>query len=148
MFSAVTVIGKKKLKKILWFSLGVLLLVIAYAGLVLPGIPWSTPAVGAAFCFAKSSDRMHRWIYGHKIFGPFLIGWQEKKIFPTKFKFFMLATMSVTLAILWFTTFNVNAIISSAIFMILVVIWAWRYPGSEQDYETRVKENKRIAWLK
>ena len=60
----------------------------------------------------------------------------------------MLATMSVTLAILWFTTFNVNAIISSAIFMILVVIWAWRYPGSEQEYENRVKENKRVAWLK
>ena len=136
------------MKKILWFSLGVLLLVIAYVGLVLPGIPWSTPAVGAAFCFAKSSDRMHRWIYGHKIFGPFLIGWQEKKIFPTKFKFFMIATMSVTLAILWFTTFNVNAIISSAIFMILVVIWAWRYPGSEREYENRVKEGKRIAWLK
>ena len=136
------------MKKILWFSLGIILLVVAYAGLILPGIPWSTPAVGAAFCFAKSSDRMHRWIYSHYIFGPFLIGWQEKKIFPTKFKFFMLITMSTTLAILWFTTYNINALISSTVFMILVVIWAWRFPGTEAEYERRVKQGKRIAWLK
>lgn len=136
------------MKKILWLSLGILLLVVAYIGVIVPGIPWSTPAVGAAFCFAKSSDRMHRWIYSHKIFGPFLIGWQEKNIFPTKFKFFMLLTMSTTLAILWFTTYNVNALIGSGLFMLLVVIWAWRFPGSEAEYEKRVKEGKRIAWLK
>lgn len=136
------------MKKILWFSLGIILLVVAYAGLILPGIPWSTPAVGAAFCFAKSSDRMHRWLYSHKVFGPFLIGWQEKKIFPTKFKYFMLGTMLTTLVILFMTTGNVIAVLSSFVFMTLVAIWAWRYPGSEEEYQQRVNEGKRIAWLK
>lgn len=60
----------------------------------------------------------------------------------------MLMTMSVTLAILWFTTYNINALIGSAIFMLIVVVWAWRFPGSEAEYESRVKEGKRIAWLK
>lgn len=136
------------MKKILWFSLGILLLAVAYAGLILPGIPWSTPAVGAAFCFAKSSDRMHKWLYSHKIFGPFLIGWQEKKIFPTKFKYFMIGTMTVSLVILFLTTGNVNALIGSGLFMLLVAIWAWRYPGSEDEYQRRVIEGKRITWLK
>lgn len=121
---------------------------VAYAGLILPGIPWSTPAVGAAFCFAKSSDRMNKWIYSHKIFGPFLIGWQEKKIFPTKFKFFMLGTMTSTLVILFVTTGNIVAVLSSFVFMVLVAIWAWRYPGSEEEYQRRVNEGKRIAWVK
>ena len=40
------------IKKALWFSLGCILLVIAFIGVYLPGLPWSTPAVGAAFCFA------------------------------------------------------------------------------------------------
>lgn len=136
------------MNKALWFTLGFILLIIAYIGIFVPGIPWSTPIVGAAFCFAKSNNRMHNWIYNHKMFGPFLIGWQEKKIFPTKFKYFMLVTMSSTLIILWFTTYNINAVISSSIFMLLVAIWAWRYPGSEQEYEKRVKENKRISWFK
>lgn len=136
------------MNKALWFTLGFILLIVAYIGIFVPGIPWSTPIVGAAFCFAKSNNRMHNWIYNHKIFGPFLIGWKEKKIFPTKFKYFMLVTMSSTLIILWFTTYNINAVISSSIFMLLVAIWAWRYPGSEQEYEKRVKENKRISWFK
>lgn len=136
------------MKKFLWFSLGMILLGVAFAGLVLPGIPWSTPAVGAAFCFAKSSERMHKWIYTHKVFGPFLTGWQEKKIFPIKFKYGMIATMLTTLAILFFTTGNINALIWSSVFMILVAIWAWRYPGSEEEYQRRVTEGKRITWLK
>jgi len=136
------------IKKLFWLVLGIIFVCIAYAGLILPGIPWSTPAVIAAFCFAKSSSRMHAWIYKHKIFGPFLIGWQEKKIFPTKFKYFMIATMLSSLAIMWFTTGNINAILWSGGFMILVAIWGWRYPGSAEEYERRVKEGKRIAWAK
>ena len=60
----------------------------------------------------------------------------------------MVITMCTSLLVLWFTTGNLNAIIWSGSFMVLVAIWGWRYPGSEQDYETRVKENKRVAWLK
>jgi uncharacterized protein len=136
------------MKKMLWFSLGIILLVVAYIGLILPGIPWSTPAVGAAFCFAKSSTRMHNWIYSHKVFGPFLTNWQEKKIFPTKAKYLMIGTMATSLAIMWFTTANLIAVAWLAFFMSVCVVWGWRYPGSEEEYEKRVKEGKRIAWLK
>jgi uncharacterized membrane protein YbaN (DUF454 family) len=114
----------------------------------MPGIPWSTPTVAAAYCFAKSSDRMHRWIYSHRIFGPFLIGWQEKRIFPTKAKYLMLVTMATSLAIMWFTTGNLVAIGYVSIFMLVCVIWGWRYPGSEEEYEKRVKEGRKIAWLR
>lgn len=136
------------MKKAFWFTLGILLLAIAYAGLILPGIPWSTPAVGAAYCFAKSNDRFHAWIYNHKVFGPFLRNWSEKRVFPTKMKYMMLATMATTLLILWLTTGNLIAVAWSAIFMTLVAIWGWRYPGSLEEHEHRIKEGRRIAWLK
>jgi uncharacterized protein len=136
------------LKKKLWFSLGILLLGIAYIGVVTPGIPWSTPTVGAAYCFAKSSDRMHRWLYNHKLFGPFLINWQEKKVFPTKMKYVMLLTMSSSLAILWFTTYNINAVLWSGVFMAAVAYWAWRFPGTVEEHERRIKAGKKIGWLK
>ena len=136
------------MKKAFWFTLGILLLAIAYAGLILPGIPWSTPAVGAAYCFAKSSDRFHAWIYNHKVFGPFLRNWSEKRVFPTKMKYMMLATMATTLLILWLTTGNLVAVAWSAGFMILVAIWGWRYPGSLEEHDRRVAEGKRVAWIK
>ena len=112
-----------KLTKILWFTLGVILIGIAYIGLIMPGIPWSTPTVAAAYCFAKSNDRMRNWLYNHKIFGPFLIGWQEKRIFPTKAKYLMLITMTISLAVMWFTTGNIAAIAYVSVFMIICAIW-------------------------
>ena len=46
-----------KIKKAFWFTLGILLVGVAYLGVLLPGLPWSTPILGATFCFAKSSPR-------------------------------------------------------------------------------------------
>jgi uncharacterized protein len=136
------------IKKALWFTAGIIFLGIAFVGIYVPGLPWSTPAVIAAYCFSKSSERMHRWLYNHKLFGPFLTGWTDKRIFPTKFKYFMVVTMCTSLTIMWFTTGNLNAIYWTGAFMAMVVVWGWRYPGSEEVYQQRKAAGKRIAWLK
>ncbi len=136
------------IRKLLWGGLGFLLLGVAILGVYLPGLPWSTPAVGAAYCFAKSSDRMHKWIYSHPLFGPFLTGWQEKRIFPTKFKYVMVLTMSTTVAFTWLATGNLAAVLWTGGFMMLVAVWAWRYPGSAAEHARRVAAGERIAWLK
>jgi uncharacterized membrane protein YbaN (DUF454 family) len=136
------------IKKALWFSLGCILLVIAFIGIYLPGLPWSTPAVGAAYCFAKSSQRMHDWIMNHKLFGPFLKGWATKRVFPTKFKYFMLVTMGSSIAFLWFSTGNIKAVAWSGGFMVLVAIWAWRFPGSSEEHARRIKTGSKVGWLK
>ena len=136
------------IKKALWFTAGIIFLGIAFVGVYVPGLPWSTPTVIAAYCFSKSSERMHKWLYNHKLFGPFLTGWQDKRIFPTKLKYFMLLTMSSSLVLMWFTTGNIKAILWTGGFMVLVAIWGWRYPGSEEIYQQRKAAGKRIAWLK
>ena len=86
------------LRKALWATAGFVLLGIAYLGVILPGLPWSIFVVMAAYCFAKSSKRMHDWLYNHKLFGPFLTNWASKKVFPLKLKYFMIATMATTVA--------------------------------------------------
>lgn len=91
---------------------------------------------------------MHKWLYNHKTFGPFLANWVHCRVFPTKMKWLMLLTMASSLGIIWFTTHDVSALAGSGIFMILVAIWAWRYPGSLDEWEDRVINNKRIGWIK
>src|SRR6056297_1458509 len=135
------------LRKIFWFTLGMFFVGVAFVGVYLPLLPWSTPSVLAAYCFAKSSKRMHNWLYSHPLFGPFLLGWQEKRIFPTRMKYLMVVTMCVSLTVMWFTTGNVTAIIWTGAFMALVVLWGFRYPGSEAEWQRRVDAGKRIAWL-
>ena len=136
------------IKKYFYLSIGFLCVGLAYIGFVTPGIPFSIFLVIAAWAFAKSSKRMEAWLYNHPWFGKFLTNWTKKRVFPTKGKYLMVLVMSSTLAFTYFATGNLNAVLWSGGFMALVAIWAWRYPGSLEEHERRVKAGLRIAWLK
>jgi uncharacterized protein len=136
------------MKKLFWNILGFFSLGLAYVGVVTPGMPYSIFVVFAAYCFSKGSERMHRWIYNHKLFGPFLTNWGEKRVFPTKMKFFMLAMMTSSLIIMWFTGVPLKGINFTVMFMALVAIWAWRFPGSVAEWQRRKDNNEKIGWLK
>ena len=135
------------MKKLFWNILGFLSLGMAYIGVITPGIPYSIFIVFAAYCFSKGNERMHRWLYNHKLFGPFLTNWNTKRVFPTKMKYFMLAMMSTSLIIMWFTGVKPVGILSTAVFMALVAVWAWRWPGSVEVYDRRIAEGKKIGWF-
>ena len=134
------------IKKFLWKCLGFCSLGMAYVGLITPGIPYSPFVVFAAYCFAKGSPKMHAWLYNHKIFGPFLTNWGEKRVFPQKMKYFMLAMMSTSLIIMSFTV-PVRGVVYTGIFMLLVAIWAWRYPSSVEEHDRRIDNGKKIGWF-
>jgi uncharacterized membrane protein YbaN (DUF454 family) len=135
------------MKNFLWKLLGFISLGMAYIGVITPGLPYSIFVVFAAYCFSKGSPKMHAWLYNHKLFGPFLTNWGEKRVFPTKMKYFMLAMMSTSLLIMFFTGVKLIGIISTAIFMGLVACWAWRFPGSIADYNRRIVEGKKVGWF-
>jgi uncharacterized membrane protein YbaN (DUF454 family) len=135
------------MKKFLWNCLGFLSLGMAYIGVITPGIPYSPFVVFSAYCFSKGSERMHRWLYNHKLFGPFLTGWTEKRVFPLKLKFFMIAVMSSSLVIMYFTHVPTKGIVYTGIFMAFVAIWAWRFPSSTDEYDHRIAEGRKIGWF-
>ena len=131
-------VSNSRIKKALWYITGMVSLAMAYIGFITPGIPFSIFLVFSAYCFSKSSQKMHDWLYNHKHFGPFLTNWVEKRIFPQRMKYAMVLVMSSSLAFLWFTTYNLTAVLWSGGFMAAVAVWAWRYPGSEEEYNKRL----------
>jgi len=137
-----------KIKKAFWFVLGILLVGVAYLGVILPGLPWSTPILGATFCFAKSSYRLHNWIMNHPRFGPFVKNWYRLRVYPQKAKYLMVAVMSTSLGFMFFGTGNVKATLYMFITFALIVIWAWRYPGTKAEAERRLEAGEKIGWLK
>lgn len=134
------------MKKFLWNVLGFLSLGMAYVGLVTPGIPYSCFIVFAAYCFSKGNERMHRWLYNHRIFGPFLTNWNTKRVFSTRMKYFMLAMMSTSLTIMSFTV-SIRGVVYTGIFMFLVAVWAWRWPGSVEEHDQRIANGRKIGWF-
>jgi len=135
------------MKKLFWNTVGIFFLGLAYLGVILPGFPYSIWIVCAAYCFSKGSERLHRWIYSHKIFGPFLTNWSEKRVFPTKMKFFMIGMMSLSLILMYSSGIKPIGIISTAILMTLVAVWAWRFPGSEGEHDRRISEGRKLGWF-
>jgi hypothetical protein len=63
-------------------------------------------------------------------------------------KYFMLFMMSTSLIIMYFTGVKTIGIISTAIFMAIVAIWAWRFPGSVEEHDRRKNNGEKIGWLK
>ena len=59
----------------------------------------------------------------------------------------MLFMMTTSLIIMWFTGVKPIGILSTAVFMAVVAVWAWRFPGSVEAYNKRKAEGKKIGWF-
>ena len=55
-------------KKIFWLVIGCISLVFVGLGVVLPMLPYFPFLLLSTFCFAKSSERLHNWITGTKLY--------------------------------------------------------------------------------
>jgi len=63
----------------LYKSLGFIFLGLGVIGVFLPLLPTTPFLLVSAGCFAKSSEKWHRWLLSNRIFGPIIKDWQEKK---------------------------------------------------------------------
>lgn len=82
----------------LYFALGCLSLGVAFAGIFLPLIPTTGPVLLAAFFFARSSERAHRWLLEHPRFGQFIRDFQEGRGIPRRAKVLAVTMMLAAFA--------------------------------------------------
>lgn len=137
-----------KVKKYLWMATGFLFLGVAYIGVIVPGIPWSTPSLIAAYCFSKSSERFHNYMLNHKLFGPFIKDWRDNKVFPSKAKWLMFFSMDVSLVIFYLATQNWKATLGMGVFFAFIILWASRLPGNRAEAERRKAAGEKLGWFR
>jgi uncharacterized membrane protein YbaN (DUF454 family) len=135
------------MKKWLWRALGLLFVGFAYIGAITPGIPTTFFALLAAWAFSKSSPKLDKWLHEHPWFGKYLNNWEKKRIYPQRGRVAMVVVMCISLISMFFTV-PLRVVGYAAFTFALIVIWAFRYPGSVEEYDRRVKEGKKIGWLK
>ena len=70
-------ISKNRLMRYLWLSVGMTALALGTAGIVLPLLPTVPFYLLAAFCFAKSSERLHRWFAGTKLYQKYVVPFND-----------------------------------------------------------------------
>ncbi len=82
-------------RKGLYLTAGFVLVALATLGIFLPLLPTTPLLLLAAGCFAQSSERWHRWLMEHRIFGPIIHSWQEHRCIPLKAKIISIATILI-----------------------------------------------------
>jgi uncharacterized membrane protein YbaN (DUF454 family) len=133
----------------LWRLLGIFFIGMAYLGAIIPGMPMTTFVVLAAWAFAKSSPKLSKWLHEHPKFSPYLIRWETKRVYPQRAKYLMAGCMAISYSfLLWRLWHKPFALIGIGAFMLFWLVWAWRFPGSEEEYERRKKAGEKIGWTK
>lgn len=88
-----------KLKKILYTVLGCIGVGAGAVGAVLPLIPSVPFLLLAAFCFAKSSERLHTWFTGTRLYQNNLESYVKGKGMTRKTKIKIMVTVTILMSV-------------------------------------------------
>lgn len=108
---------------------GVISLVLAVAGVILPGLPTTPFVLLAAGCFAKSSPRMHAWLLANRWLGPMVRDWEANRSLPLKVKWLASTMMLVMVALSAWHLMNRPWLAVAVVGSGLLGAWVvWRIP--------------------
>ncbi len=104
--------------KLFYNVAGVLAVLLGILGIFLPLLPTTPFLLLASACFARGSERLHRWLLAHPVFGKYLANFEAGHGIPLKGK--IVATVMLWGSMAWST----RHFDSVAILMSMVVIGA------------------------
>jgi len=115
--------------KLLWVTFGLLCVGLAFVGIVLPLLPTVPFLLLAAFCFARSSERLHNWLVTHPKLGPPIVDWQTRGAITPKAK--KLATLSVAVVFTLSLILGLKpfVLVIQAITLGCVMLFIWTRPN-------------------
>lgn len=114
--------------KALWATAGVISLAFGFIGIVLPLLPTVPFVLLAAFCFARSSERLNEWLLDHQVFGPLIEDWRRSGAIQPKAKLAatvsILAVFSISLAL----GLSPRLLLIQGVVLGLVLLFIWTRP--------------------
>lgn len=112
----------------LWAAFGYLAVALGAVGIVTPFLPTVPFLLLAAFCFARSSERLHKWLVDHPTFGPPIRDWQRSGAIGRRAKWLASGSIlagfgvSVALGLGW------KALLAQALVLGCTTLFIWTRP--------------------
>ena len=108
------------IKRIVFVVLGCISLALAVLGVVLPILPTVPFLALAAFCFAKSSDRLNNWLINTNFYQNNLADFKAGKGMTIKTKVRILVTVTLVMAVGLIVMLMKGVIVGS---IVLIIVW-------------------------
>ena len=115
--------------RFLWLAGGGTSLAFGTAGIVLPLLPTVPFLLLAAFCFARSSDRLHHWLLTHPTFGPPINDWRRSGAIGRNAKIAASVSMVAALGLSVILAVRVEILAVQGIVLIGVATFIWTRPA-------------------
>lgn len=116
--------------RLLWFTLGLSSLLLGTVGVITPLLPTVPFVLLAAFCFARSSERVHDWLLSHRTFGPMIVNWREKGAIGPMAKRLSTVSIMAVFAISLALRVPPYALALQALVLCGVMIFIWTRPNA------------------
>ena|SRR5919106_1606832 len=89
--------------RIIYFSLGWVMVALGVIGLVMPLMPGTVFLIVAVACFARSSPRFEAWLLDHPTFGKPLRDWRAAGAIPRSAKAMACVGMTIGFLVFWYS---------------------------------------------
>lgn len=116
--------------RLLWAAFGWLAVGLALAGIPLPFLPTTPFLLLAAFCFARSSPRLHAWLLNHPQLGPVIRDWNERGAIPKRGKILAVVMMAASLGLTWLAGAPWFVVTGQAVILSLVAAYLVTRPSA------------------
>ena len=115
--------------KVFWAVFGLLSLGLGMIGVVMPLLPTVPFLLLAAFCFARSSEKLHYWLMSHPTLGPPIQKWQQNGAINRRAK--RLATLSIGIVFMISLLIGLRweILVVQAVTLCLVMVFIWSRPN-------------------
>jgi len=114
--------------RILWLGFGWLCVGLGAIGAFLPLLPTVPFLLLAAFCFARSSERVHQWLIEHPRFGPPIADWRRNGAIRRQVKWISTASIVASFAIPALMGVKPAILAVQAVALICVSVFIWTRP--------------------
>ncbi len=134
---------KQSRLKYIYLLIGWFFTILGFIGIIIPVLPTTPFLLVAVWGFSKSSEKLHNYLFEHKIFGQYLRDWFEHGAIHKRAKILAVTFMWLSLSYVIYKYHDVSLLICSLTFVSILAlsIFIVSRPSSPKKAEKNVVGN-------